>query len=356
MQGVSVYRSKKQTMIQRERKINRSLQTPLRARGRVTIPRRGLASNVVANTVSNVNTKNIVDVVRPSAPAKVRQTQQSKVRPTQQYAKKPINHARINKRLARSARLLIICKKSIANGCRDGRRKHAKRYLQNILGSNFRRKVPSFAASALLIISIYSFADSWLLNNRIKNAVNATPVAARSDNLDDRKNSEGKDETKVSDDAIAKYKVAADLPRVITIEKLGVKARVLQMNVNSDGSMQSPINIFDAGWYTGSVKPGQPGASIIVGHASGTTLGGVFNKLETLNAGDTISVERGDGKILRYQVIKKQTVKLSDVDMNSFIRPADGVSEGLNLMTCAGEWIKNSQTRNSRVMIFTKRI
>ena len=330
----------------------------------MTIPRRGLASNVVANTVSNVNAKNIVDVVRPSAPAKVRQTQQSKMRqtqqskmrPTQQYAKKPINHARINKRLARSARLLIICKKSIANGCRDGKKRHTKRYLQNILGSNFCKKAPSFAASALLIISIYSFADSWLLNNRIKNAVNATPVAARSDNLDDRKNSEGKDETKVSDDAIAKYKVAADLPRVITIEKLGVKARVLQMNVNSDGSMQSPINIFDAGWYTGSVKPGQPGASIIVGHASGTTLGGVFNKLESLNAGDTISVERGDGKILRYQVIKKQTVKLSDVDMNSFIRPADGVSEGLNLMTCAGEWIKNSQTRDRRVMVFTKRI
>jgi len=322
----------------------------------VTIPRRGLASNVVANTVSNVNTKNIVDVVRTSAPAKVRPTQQSKVRQTQQYAKKPINHARINKRLARSARLLIICKKSIANGCRDGKKRRTKRYLQNILGSNFCKKVPSFAASALLIISIYSFADSWLLNNRIKNAVNGAPVTARSDNLDDRKNSEGKDETKVSDDAIAKYKVAADLPRVITIEKLGVKARVLQMNVNSDGSMQSPINIFDAGWYTGSVKPGQPGASIIVGHASGTTLGGVFNKLESLNAGDTISVERGDGKILRYQVVKKQTVKLSDVDMNSFIRPADGVSEGLNLMTCAGEWIKNSQTRNSRVMIFTKRI
>ena len=343
-------------MIQRERKINRSLQTPLRARGRVTIPRRGLASNVVANTVSNVNAKNIVDVVRPSAPAKVRPTQQSKVRPTQQYAKKPINHARINKRLARSARLLVICKKSIANGCRDDKRKRTKRYLQNILGSNFCKKVPSFAASALLIISIYSFADSWLLNNRIKNAVNATPVAARSDNLDDRKNSEGKDETKVSDDAIAKYKVAADLPRVITIEKLGVKARVLQMSVNSDGSMQSPVNIFDAGWYTGSVKPGQLGASIIIGHASGTTLGGIFNKLESLNTGDTISVERGDGKILRYQVIKKQTVKLSDVDMNSFIRPADGVSEGLNLMTCAGEWIKNSQTRNNRVMIFTKRI
>ena len=334
--------------MQRERKINRSLQTPSRARGRVTIPRRGLISDVVANTVSNVNAKNIVDVVHTSAPAKVRQTQQ--------YAKKPRNYARVNKRLARSARLLVICEKSITNGSRDGKKRRTKRYLQNILGSNFRKKVPSFVASALLIISIYSFVDSWMLNNRIKNAVNVTPVAARSDNLYDRRNSEGKDETKVSDDAIAKYKVAADLPRVISIEKLGVKARVLQMSVNSDGSMQSPVNIFDAGWYTGSVKPGQLGASIIIGHASGTTLGGIFNKLESLNTGDTISVERGDGKILRYQVIKKQTVKLSDVDMNSFIRPADGVSEGLNLMTCAGEWIKNSQTRNNRVMIFTKRI
>ena len=63
-----------------------------------------------------------------------------------------------------------------------------------------------------------------------------------------------------------------------------------------------------------------------------------------------------NGQMLRYQVVKKQIIKLSDVDMNSFMRPADGVSEGLNLMTCAGEWIKNSQTRDHRAMIFTKRI
>jgi len=130
----------------------------------------------------------------------------------------------------------------------------------------------------------------------------------------------------------------------------------LPMSVNTDGSMQSPVNIFDTGWYTGSVKPGQPGASIIIGHASGMTLGGIFNKLESLNVGDTVSVERGNGQMLRYQVVKKQIIKLSDVDMNSFMRPADGVSEGLNLMTCAGEWIKNSQTRDHRAMIFTKRI
>ena len=335
-------------MVRGERNI-RNLQTPPKARGRVVVPRRRLMSDIVVNVTDSVNMKHTADIAHHSVSTKKKQPRQCI-----KSSKKP---TLINKKLTRAARLLDVYGEPVVVGdFRGSKQRYIKQSLQNILGGNFRKKLPGVIAVILLTISIYSFVDSWLLNSRIKNAVNGAPVTARSDDSNDRRSSEGKDETKVSDDAIAKYKVAADLPRVISIEKLGVKARVLQMSVNSDGSMQSPVNIFDAGWYTGSVKPGQLGASIIIGHASGTTLGGIFNKLESLNTGDTISVERGDGKILRYQVIKKQTVKLSDVDMNSFIRPADGVSEGLNLMTCAGEWIKNSQTRNNRVMIFTKRI
>ena len=334
-------------MVRGERNI-RNLQTPPNARGRVVVPRRRLMSDIVVNVTDSANMKHTANIAHHSVSTKTKQPLQCI------KSKKP---TLINKKLTRAARLLDIYGEFVVvDDFRGSKRRCIKQSLRNILGGNFRKKLPGVIAVILLTISIYSFVDSWLLNSRIKNAVNGAPVTARSDDSNDRRSSEGKDETKVSNDAIAKYRVAADLPRVITIEKLGVKARVLQMSVNSDGSMQSPVNIFDAGWYTGSVKPGQLGASIIIGHASGTTSGGVFNKLESLNAGDTISVERGDGKILRYQVIKKQTVKLSDVDMNSFIRPADGVSEGLNLMTCAGEWIKNSQTRNNRVMIFTKRI
>ncbi len=334
-------------MVRGERNI-RNLQTPPNARGRVVVPRRRLMSDIVVNVTDSVNMKHTADIAHHSVSTKTKQPRQCI------KSKKP---TLINKKLTRAARLLDIYGESVFVGdFRGSKQRCVNQSLRNILGGNFRKKLPGVIAVILLTISIYSFVDSWLLNSRIKNAVNGAPVTARSDDSNDRRSSEGKDETKVSNDAIARYRVAADLPRVITIEKLGVKARVLQMSVNSDGSMQSPVNIFDAGWYTGSVKPGQLGASIIIGHASGTTLGGIFNKLESLNTGDTISVERGDGKILRYQVIKKQTVKLSDVDMNSFIRPADGVSEGLNLMTCAGEWVKNSQTRDRRVMVFTKRI
>lgn len=337
----------KQAMTQRER-VARSLEVLPKARGRVVVPRRRLANDVVAGAASQPSMKRIMDIaVQPVSPSPKEQSLQNK---------KPRDYTRINRKLARTARLLIIYEKLTAASQMGGEKRSAKRRLKEIMSGNSHKKLSGVAASILLLVSVYSLVDSWLLNNRIKDTVNTATVAARSDNPNDRRSNEGKDEIKVSGDAIAKYKVAADLPRVITIEKLGVKARVLPMSVNADGSMQSPVNIFDTGWYTGSVKPGQPGASIIIGHASGMTLGGIFNKLESLNVGDTVSVERGDGQMLRYQVVKKQIIKLSDVDMNSFMRPADGVSEGLNLMTCAGEWIKNSQTRDHRAMIFTKRI
>lgn len=334
-------------MVQRERVI-RSSQAPLRSRGRVVVPRRRLVGDVVVGNVSSARVKSAVSALSSPTPSRVKQSNQQP---------KPRNYTRVNRKLARAARFLAIYEELVVvNRSRDNKKKSVKKSLQNIFGGNFRKKIPVVVASILFLLSVYSFVDSWLLNGQIKDSVNTASAAARSDNSDNRRSNEGKDETRVSNEAIDKYRVAADLPRLITIEKLGVKARVLQMSVNSDGSMQSPVNIFDAGWYTGSVKPGQLGASIIVGHASGTTSGGVFNKLESLNAGDTISVERGDGQILRYQIVKKQTAKLSEVDMNNFMRPADGVTEGLNLMTCTGEWVKNSQTRDRRVMIFTKRI
>ena len=219
-------------MIRGERNI-RNLQTPPKARGRVVVPRRRLMSDIVVNVTDSVNMKHTADIAHHSASTKTKQPRQCI------KSKKP---TLINKKLTRAARLLDIYGESVFVGdFRGSKRRRIKQSLRNILGGNFRKKLPGVIAIILLTISIYSFVDSWLLNSRIKNAVNGAPVTARSDDSNDRRSSEGKDETKVSDDVIAKYKVAADLPRVITIEKLGVKARVLQMSVNSDGSMQSPV-------------------------------------------------------------------------------------------------------------------
>lgn len=158
--------------------------------------------------------------------------------------------------------------------------------------------------------------------------------------------------TPVSSKAVKSYTVAPDLARYITIPKLGVHARVLQVGVTSDGALGTPANVFDTAWYTGSAKPGQPGATVIDGHVSSWTTNGVFYGLKTLTAGDTIQIEKGDGTTLPYVVKKVVTYDANNVDMQSLLLPAEAGKSGLNLMTCGGKYDRNSKEFTQRVAVY----
>lgn len=218
------------------------------------------------------------------------------------------------------------------------------------------RLASQVGAGLLAAAAVYAVVDTILLNQKIKHNQAETVAAVQSDDAESRQAAEGKEEKPVEVDVVAGYKVAPELPRVISIDKIGVRARALPMGVNRDGSMQAPINVFDAGWYTGSVKPGHKGAMAIVGHVSGPSQNGLFKNLHALKAGDIVSIENGAGTTFKYQVVTYETVKLEQVDMDKFLKPARGVAEGLNLMTCAGKWLKGSATFDSRTIVYTKRI
>jgi LPXTG-site transpeptidase (sortase) family protein len=127
------------------------------------------------------------------------------------------------------------------------------------------------------------------------------------------------------------------------------------MSVNADGSMQAPINIYDAGWYTGGVRPGDKGAAVIDAHASGPTRMGLFGRLDTLSNGDKITIEKGDGTILNYEVVETKKVPRDNLDMRELLTPKVG-EEGLNLITCTGTWQQQGETYSDRALVFTKRI
>ena len=169
-----------------------------------------------------------------------------------------------------------------------------------------------------------------------------------------KQQAEGKDETE-NPDTFKNYQAKPDEPRAIYVDKLNIKARTLPMGVNPDGSMQAPINIFDAGWYTGAAKPGQKGVSVVVAHASGSTREGLFAYIDKLDVGDVVRIERGDGQIFEYKVNYKTTTPLDSINMTELLKPRAG-EEGLNLMTCGGSWDAARKTYDQRIMIFTERI
>lgn len=159
------------------------------------------------------------------------------------------------------------------------------------------------------------------------------------------------DETEVTDAERSEYTVAAELPRFLTVEKLGIyNARILSMGTTADGAMDVPDNIFDVGWYVGSDKPGSGGTIVIDGHNGGPNIHGVFKDLPELGSGDIIKIERGDGKIFTYKVVENVAVSLSESNAymeTAFASPEPG-TESVTLISCTGEWSQVQYTYLSR--------
>lgn len=159
------------------------------------------------------------------------------------------------------------------------------------------------------------------------------------------------DETDVTNDDKNNYKVAANKPRFLSIEKLGIdRARVLEVGLNNIGRLQVPASIYDVGWYRSSGKPGAGGTLLIDGHNGGPTKEGVFKHLPELSAGDIIMIERGDGKFFRYRVVENEEVPLSEADskMQKMQESPEKGKESLSLITCTGAWSQVQQTYLSR--------
>ena len=158
-------------------------------------------------------------------------------------------------------------------------------------------------------------------------------------------------EVEPTEEEVREYVVAADRPRYLSVEKLGVeKARILPVGINPDGELGTPNNIFDVGWYESSGKPGQGKTMLIDGHNGGPHVHGVFKELPSLVAGDRIVVERGDGMMFTYAVVENIEVPLdrSDVYMATAMKSPESGKESVTLITCTGEWSQAQGTYLSR--------
>lgn len=211
-------------------------------------------------------------------------------------------------------------------------------------------------ALALFIIlgtTGYVSVTTWQTNNQVKQAINSSKSVANS-NSSTKSTSKSIDSDKSPNEALNNYKVAADLPRAIYINKINVAAKILPMGINDDNTLQAPTDALDTGWYTESAKPGQQGAILIDGHYSvdSSTIA-VFNSLNNLSIGDQITIERGDGEKFNYQVVFMEDVPLADVDMNKMLVTYNNANQGLNLITCSGNLTTDGSTLDHRLLVYT---
>jgi sortase (surface protein transpeptidase) len=178
-----------------------------------------------------------------------------------------------------------------------------------------------------------------------KSQTDTVQNAENSENLKDESIPEGE------------WLVAPEKPRFMTVERLGIiQARVVELGTfGENNQLEDPANIHDAGWYSESALPGAPFnveyAGLYDGHNTGISQTGIFYRLDQLSLGDKITIERGDGAVFNYAVREVETVLLEEVDMAKLQKSYDPTIEGLNIISCGGDWDPARQTYTHRVTV-----
>jgi sortase (surface protein transpeptidase) len=130
--------------------------------------------------------------------------------------------------------------------------------------------------------------------------------------------------------------LSASAPVRVVIPAIGVSAPVMRLGLNANGSLQVPPlddhNL--AGWYTGSVTPGQYGAAVLLGHVDTWSGGSVFYKIKNLRRGEQVDVVRADGTVAVFSVDGVQrAAKVAFPTTMVFGNPG---YPALRLITCGG--------------------
>ncbi|MCB1622781.1 MAG: class F sortase, partial [Thiothrix sp.] len=211
-------------------------------------------------------------------------------------------------------------------------------------------------AIILFIVGMGIAVNGYIINGRINQKVYAYPSVYAVEAGSDQSLTGGFGDD-VSEDPIDEPRhnnhwVPANEARYIRIPKIGVNSMVKSATVDDSGSVQVPNSVHTVNWYSKSRDfNAGTGASFLVGHVSGRASIGVFYKLHLLEPGDVIEIERGDGQMLNYRVVTKESLPVESVDMNQTMLSVDSGQKGLNIMTCGGEFSSERDEYLERILV-----
>jgi len=138
-------------------------------------------------------------------------------------------------------------------------------------------------------------------------------------------------------------------PRRLVIDTIGIAADVETVGLGADGTLSTPTDVANVGWYSGSSRPGDKGPAVIVGHLDSVDGPAVFARLAELEVGDVVTVEDGGETALSFAVSA-----VTRHPKKSF--PSDTVYGGspdaeLHLITCGGTYDRDSGYADNVVVL-----
>jgi hypothetical protein len=139
-------------------------------------------------------------------------------------------------------------------------------------------------------------------------------------------------------------------PVTVSIPRIGVRSRLVELGLEDDGTMDVPGPSV-AGWFSGGPSPGALGPAVIAGHVTWDGPA-VFYRLRTMRRGDQVAVTREDGRTAVFTVSRVARYPKSQFPSRAVYGAIDHA--GLRLITCAGKYDAASSRYSDNVVVFAK--
>ncbi len=147
------------------------------------------------------------------------------------------------------------------------------------------------------------------------------------------------------------------LPDILRIRAIGINAKVqsVGLDANTNNQMGVPSNFTDVGWYNLGPRPGMMGSAVIDGHYNGKGVPkAVFYDLNKLTPGDVVEIIDVEGAVIQFKVVRVGTYAYDAPTEEVFSQETK--KPRLNLITCAGDWLKGEALYDTRTVVFTELI
>jgi LPXTG-site transpeptidase (sortase) family protein len=142
-------------------------------------------------------------------------------------------------------------------------------------------------------------------------------------------------------------------PRRLVIDSIGIVADVEHVGIADDGTLSTPTDIANVGWYFGSSRPGDKGPAVIVGHVDSAHGPAVFSRLAELEVGDIVTVENGGEAALSFAVSAVTRHPKESFPVEAVYGASPDAE--LRLITCGGRYNPESGYADN-VVVFARAI
>lgn len=142
-------------------------------------------------------------------------------------------------------------------------------------------------------------------------------------------------------------------PVNLSIPEIGVNSDIEYVGLDSKRNMDVPKKAENVAWYELGPKPGELGSAVLAGHLDAPDGSpAVFWDLKILKVGDEIITTDEDGKKQTFIVKGVESYPWDDFPLEEVF--ADSSGRKLNLITCEGDFDRETKNYSKRTVVYAE--